>query len=179
MTIVQRLDDDTLRSLINNKEKSKQLVIIDIREPSEFASEHIAGSKNIPASKLEKIDWSTEKEKTVIVTCRMGHRTKVAEAILLHSGLEKIYCLSGGLEQWKSCGLPTESDKNAPLDIMRQVQIVTGSLILLSLLFAYVFSPNFLLLAGFVGAGLMMAGVTGFCGMARLLARMPWNKFYK
>jgi hypothetical protein len=37
-------------------------------------------------------------------------------------------------------------------------------------------SPTFYALAGFVGAGLMFAGATGFCGMARVFAAMPWNR---
>jgi hypothetical protein len=59
---------------------------------------------------------------------------------------------------------------------MRQVQIATGSLVVAGTALAVAVSPWFILLAGFVGAGLVFAGTTGFCGMARLLARMPWNK---
>ncbi|MFV9372643.1 DUF2892 domain-containing protein, partial [Raoultella ornithinolytica] len=51
-----------------------------------------------------------------------------------------------------------------------------GSLALLGVILGYSVSSAFFLLSGFVGAGLILAGVTGFCGMARLLDIMPWNR---
>ncbi|MFM8604097.1 MAG: DUF2892 domain-containing protein [Cyanobium sp.] len=66
--------------------------------------------------------------------------------------------------------------KNAPLPLMRQVQIAAGSLVLLGLILSNTVAPAWILLSWFVGAGLVFAGVSGFCGMARLLAVMPWNK---
>ncbi len=73
-------------------------------------------------------------------------------------------------------GLPVKEDKSQPLPLMRQVQIVAGALILLGVALGYAFSSGFFLLSAFVGAGLTFAGITGFCGMARLLALMPWNR---
>lgn len=65
-----------------------------------------------------------------------------------------------------------EEDKSQPLPLMRQVQIAAGVLILLGVALGYAVNSGFLLSA-FVGAGLAFAGITGFCGMARLLALMP------
>ncbi|MFN7630579.1 MAG: DUF2892 domain-containing protein [Cyanobacteriota bacterium] len=59
---------------------------------------------------------------------------------------------------------------------MRQVQIAAGSLMLLGLILSTTLAPAWILLSWFVGAGLVLAGLSGFCGMARLLALMPWNK---
>jgi rhodanese-related sulfurtransferase len=59
---------------------------------------------------------------------------------------------------------------------MRQVQIAAGSLVLLGLILSHAVAPGWIALTWFVGAGLMVAGITGFCGMARLLAVMPWNR---
>ena len=59
---------------------------------------------------------------------------------------------------------------------MRQVQIVAGSLVLLGVVLGTTVSPLFLLLSGFVGAGLVFAGLSGWCGMAQLLALAPWNR---
>lgn len=58
---------------------------------------------------------------------------------------------------------------------MRQVQIAAGGLTLLGVILDYTIHGGFFLISGFVGAGLMLAGMTGFCGMARLLEKMPWN----
>uniref|UniRef100_UPI0037D9C1C1 DUF2892 domain-containing protein n=1 Tax=Vulcanococcus sp. TaxID=2856995 RepID=UPI0037D9C1C1 len=63
-----------------------------------------------------------------------------------------------------------------PLPLMRQVQIAAGSLVLLGLILSHVAAPGWIALTWFVGAGLTFAGISGFCGMARLLALMPWNR---
>ncbi len=54
-------------------------------------------------------------------------------------------------------------------------QIAAGGLTLLGVILGYTVHGGFFLISGFVGAGLMLAGMTGFCGMARLLEKMPWN----
>lgn len=74
----------------------------------------------------------------------------------------------------RAAGLPIVANRAAP-DIMRQVQTIAGSLILLGVLAGWLVSPWFYLIDVMVGAGLLTAGLTGFCGMARLLAKMPWN----
>jgi hypothetical protein len=55
------------------------------------------------------------------------------------------------------------------------VRIAAGSLVVLGVGLSVV-SPWFVLLAGFVGAGLVFAGITNTCGMGMLLAKMPWNR---
>jgi rhodanese-related sulfurtransferase len=72
--------------------------------------------------------------------------------------------------------LPTVQDKAQPRPLMQQVQIVAGSLVLLGVVLGYLLNPAFFLLSGFVGAGLLFAGLSGWCGMALLLAKMPWNR---
>ena len=82
----------------------------------------------------------------------------------------------GGLDAWKKAGLPVSFDRSKPIDIMRQVQIAAGSLVLIGVMLGFLVNPGFYALSGFVGAGLLFAGVSGFCGMARLLGVMPWNR---
>jgi rhodanese-related sulfurtransferase len=86
------------------------------------------------------------------------------------------YILEGGLDAWKKAGLPVTLDRSQPIDIIRQVQIVAGSLVLLGVVLGAFVAPGFYALSGFVGAGLVFAGTTGFCGMAHLLLLMPWNR---
>jgi hypothetical protein len=59
---------------------------------------------------------------------------------------------------------------------MRQVQIAAGSMIVLGVVLGMLVAPGFYLLSGFVGAGLVFAGVTGTCGLASVLRLMPWNR---
>ncbi len=84
--------------------------------------------------------------------------------------------LEGGLDAWRKAGLATHKDASQPIEIIRQVHLVAGSLILLGVLLALTVDPRFALLSGFVGAGLTFAGATGWCGMAILLRQMPWNR---
>ena len=66
--------------------------------------------------------------------------------------------------------------RSQPIELQRQVQIAAGSLALLGVILGATVSPLFYALAGLVGAGLTFAGLTGTCGMARLLQLMPWNR---
>jgi len=84
--------------------------------------------------------------------------------------------LDGGIENWTKSGLPVANNPGAPLEMMRQVQITAGVLVLIGVGLGLVVHPGFFGLAAFVGAGLTFAGISGFCGMARLLALMPWNR---
>jgi rhodanese-related sulfurtransferase len=86
------------------------------------------------------------------------------------------YILEGGIEGWKQAGLPVVVDESQPIEINRQVMIAAGSLVLIGVLLGAFVSSGFYVLSGLIGAGLVFAGVSGFCGMAKLLALMPWNR---
>lgn len=151
-------------------------ILIDIREPNEFAREHIIGARLAPLSALDSHDFDRDHGKAAVFQCRSGNRTAANAARLLAKGFKEAYALEGGLEAWKAAGLPVHFDRKAPIEIMRQVQIAAGSLVVIGAALASLVSPWWILLSGFVGAGLVFAGVTGFCGMARILSRMPWNR---
>lgn len=172
-TDIQFIDDQTL---IAQADQLKDAIIIDIRSPSEYAGEHVLGSVNIPLDQLSQHDTSAWKDKTLIFHCKSGHRTQQARLLIENIACRHKLCLGGGLEQWKRCGLATHIDQKAPLALMRQVQILVGSLIILGVVLTVLLSPYFILLPFFVGCGLLVAGVTGFCGMANLLMLLPYNK---
>lgn len=150
-------------------------VLIDIREPDEHRRERIAGARLVPLSRFDEQRIAAVPGCAVVFHCKSGARTRGHAARLLGKGYDA-FMLEGGLEAWKAAGLPVERDLTAPLELQRQVQIAAGSLVLFGLLLAALISPWFLVLSGFVGAGLIFAGLTGFCGMARLLGAMPWNR---
>lgn len=150
-------------------------VLVDIRTPDEHAREHIPGALPWPLAQAGQ-SLRTDDAKAVVFHCRSGARTQANMAQLAAAAGCEAFVLEGGLEAWKQAGLPVRVDRRQPIDLMRQVQIATGSLVLAGVVLAAVASPYWLLLAGCVGAGLVFAGVSGFCGMARLLARMPWNR---
>lgn len=153
--------------------KRRSVTLIDIREADEFSREHIAGARSKPLSALTT---GTERESgAVVFACKSGARTGANCERLMGRCDGPVYLLEGGLDAWKQLGLPTRRNASAPLELMRQVQIAAGALILTGVLLAFAVHPGFVLLSAFVGAGLIFAGVTGWCGMAKLLAAAPWN----
>lgn len=151
-------------------------VLVDIREADEYAREHIVGARLAPLSGFERHAIDCEPGKAVVFTCRSGNRTAANAGRIVAKGFGDAYVLAGGLDAWKAAGLPVDLDRSAPIDLQRQVQIGAGSLVLVGVVLGFAISPWFFLVSGAVGAGLLQAGITGFCGMAHLLRVMPWNK---
>lgn len=147
--------------------------LVDVREPDEFARVHVRGALSRPLSQGPQLPGAGL---PLIFTCRSGYRTSAHCERLAELVGDRAYRIEGGLDAWRKAGLPVEAGKGAPLEIMRQVQIGAGGLALAGVLLGQWVDPRWVWLSAFVGAGLLVAGVTGFCGMARLLAWMPWNR---
>lgn len=148
--------------------------LIDIRSPDEHARERIAGALNVPLGQLSPDATPGD---VLVFHCRSGMRTDQAAPKLTEAaGDRDCYIVEGGLNAWGNAGLPIEKVRGAPIEMQRQVMIAAGLLVLTGTLLSLWVSPLLVWLAVFVGAGLTFAGVTGFCGMAYLLALMPWNR---
>ncbi|HEX6142278.1 MAG TPA: rhodanese family protein [Geminicoccaceae bacterium] len=169
---LREVDPKTLKDWIDQD----RAVLVDIREADEFAREHIEGARLAPLSSFDAHDFRGDHDRVGVFHCSSGTRTAQAAPEILRTGFAEVYALSGGLQAWKKAGLPVNRNRPAPLPIMRQVQITAGVLVLIGVALAVLVSPWFMTLSAFVGAGLMLAGITGFCGMANLLALMPWNR---
>lgn len=150
-------------------------VFVDIREADEYAREHISGSRHVPLSVIGSRVAGAPGE-IVIFHCRSGMHSRANESRLAAAAPScDAYVMEGGLEAWKTAGLPVATDRSQPIEIMRQVQIAAGGLVCTGIALGFAAHPAFFLLSGFVGAGLIGAGVTGTC-LAKLLAAMPWNR---
>ena len=147
--------------------------LIDIRSADERAREHIPGSQHGPLAQLT--DYAGVSA-PIIFHCRSGMRTASNAERLRESAPCEAYMLAGGLEGWKQAGLPVSVDPSQPIEINRQVMIGAGSLVLIFVLLGATIAPAFYVLAGLIGAGLVFGGVSGWCGMAKLLEVMPWNR---
>lgn len=158
-----------------------EAALIDVREPDEFAREHIAGARLLPLGTLDvgSAARAVPGNGRLVVHCKGGTRSGQAGAMLAGSGMPNVYSLKGGIEAWKAAGLPTEVTRGVPISVMRQVQIVVGSLVLIGSVLAWLVSPWFLGLTAFFGAGLLFAGTTGMCGLAMVLGAMPWNRAFR
>jgi rhodanese-related sulfurtransferase len=156
--------------------RTGRAILIDVREPDEFAREHVGGAMSAPLSRFDASAVKRRPGQAVIFTCGSGHRTGMNSGRLAACAPGEAFVLEGGLEAWKAQGLPVQVDRSQPIALMRQVQMTAGGLILVGAALGLCVHPAFWGLAAVVGAGLFVAGVTGFCGLARLLAVMPWNR---
>lgn len=157
--------------------RERGAILVDVREADEHARERIPGARNIPLWTLQEADLAIQQGQPVLFHCRSGARTE-GNALRLAAKVctAEAFMVEGGLDAWKRAGLPVAKDQRQPLELMRQVQITAGSLVLLGVLLGALVSPWLYALSAFVGAGLVFAGVTGTCGLARLLRVMPWNR---
>lgn len=166
---------------INHQTASELLeqgaVLLDIRALDEFNREHIEGAVCI--GHLAMREQKQYSEQKVIFYCLSGMRTQSQQTQLASIACAEAFILEGGMRAWQSAGLPTVADAKQPLPLQQQVQISAGSLIVFAMLFGYFIHPAFFLIAVFVGSGLVFAGLTGYCGMAVLLLKMPWNKPFR
>ena len=160
--------------------KAKELIdrgaiLVDIREFDEHARSRIPAARHAPLSRLERLEIGTEAP-AIIFHCRSGNRTASNATRLAQCTDYDVFILDGGIDAWKSAGLPVIENKGQPIEIMRQVQIAAGSLVFVGTALGALLHPGFYAVAAFVGAGLVFAGVSGSCMMARLLAFAPWNR---
>lgn len=156
---------------------SGEAVLVDVREPAEHAAESIAEAKPIPLASLSKAALPACAGKKLVLHCQKGARGGAAcQKLLADDPDMELYNLSGGIEAWRQAGLTVETSGSFFLPLDRQVQLTVGLFVLIGSALAYFAHPLFMLLPAFIGAGLVFAGLSGTCGLALLLARMPWNR---
>lgn len=160
---------------LGSSEQHSDIIIIDIRSPEEYRHEHIHAAINIPISEIHTLTDKQYTNKIAIFHCSSGTRTQLNQSALASTAFQQTYCLNGGIEAWKRSGLEVNKAVNAPIDVMRQVQIIVGLMIVLGLSLSNL-STYFLLLPAVAGIGMLIAGITGFCGMAEILKFLPWNR---
>ena len=150
--------------------------VIDVREFSEYNSERIAEAQLMPLSNFEKHAGEIDHSKPVYLMCRSGSRAAKAAERLSAKGFTDIHVIKGGMQAWEAADFPVIKGTSKVWSLERQVRFTAGLLILTSVILGFTVSELFFLVSGFFGAGLMFAGATDWCGMAMVLARMPWNK---
>ena len=149
-------------------------LLVDIREPEEFAGKCIEGARLEPLSVMPFLVPDPDRERPAVFYCHSGRRAKENTGVLERRGFAITYLVEGGLEGWEKAGQPVVR-RSVPLPMPRQIQMVAGCLVFIFSLLSFGM-PTFIWLTLFVGAGLIFAGYTGICLMAGLLARMPWNR---
>lgn len=166
----------TPRNLSDKKAAGESIVLIDVRTPAEFGEVHVPFAVNLPLDRITpEAVRKAAGDAPVFLICRSGQRAKNACDQLARGGLDNLTLVEGGTQGWVDAGLDTVRGKKA-ISLERQVRIAAGALVVLGSALAWFVHPWWLGLPAFVGVGLIFAGVTDTCGMAMLLARMPWNQ---
>ncbi len=156
--------------------KSGHATLVDIREADEHVREHIAGAVSMPLSTIEKGRLNLATHGDVVFHCKSGMRTG-ANCVRLADHVDgPAFMLDGGLDAWKQAGMAVRKKTGAPIELMRQVQIVIGLFVLAGIALTLTVHPGFIVIPAFMGAGLTFAGLSGWCGMAKLIALAPWNR---
>ena len=150
--------------------------VIDVREVSEYETERVAGALLMPLSSFDRHAGTIELHRPVYLLCRSGNRAGKAAERLQKLGAANVCVVEGGLQAWVAAGHPVERDGGRVWSLERQVRFAAGLLVSTGALLAWLVHPGFIALAGVIGAGLVFAAVTDTCGMAMILARMPWNQ---
>lgn len=169
----------TPKGLYELRQSGKPVDLIDVRTPAEFREVHIDGGQLIPLDRLDPPAVQAARKggstAPLYVICRSGGRARQACERFVAAGFPNVISIEGGTLAWEQAGLPVVRGKKA-ISLERQVRIAAGSLVLLGVVLALTVDPWFVLLSAFIGAGLVFAGLTDTCGMALLLARLPWNQ---
>jgi len=153
--------------------------LIDVRTPLEYRDVHVEFAKNVPLDQLDPEAIMRARNgssgEPLYVVCQLGGRSHKACEAFHKKGFTNVVNVEGGTEACVAAGLPLKRGKKA-ISLERQVRIVAGFLILTGVILGWQVHPAFYGLSGFVGAGLLFAGLSNTCGMGMLLSKMPWNQ---
>ena len=171
---LRTVDANTLKNWLG----SGEAVLVDVREPGEYSAENIPGAFHLPLGKVSASALPNVGHKKLVIHCRKGGRGGTAcEKLLAEDPNLEIYNLEGGIEAWAEAGHAVKTSGKFFLPLDRQVQLTIGLCLLIGSWLGYTYaSPAWFLFTGLFGIGLTMAGSTGFCGLAMLMAKAPWSQ---
>ena len=155
------------------------LDLIDVRTPGEFAAVHVDGARPIPLNQLDPAAVAAARpsaDTPIYVICQSGGRSARACELLRAAGVGPALSVAGGTAAWARAGLPVHRGTRPVMSIERQVRIGAGLLVVIGVILTVAVHRDFLAIPAFVGAGLVFAGLSDFCGMGLLLAKLPCNR---
>jgi rhodanese-related sulfurtransferase len=162
------IDTESLRAMLS----LYGIQTVDVRSAAEFATGHIPGAINVPMEQVE-LRMEDLPPAPLVLTCESGKRAEIVAGWLAAS--REVTLLAGGTSAWRNAGYPLVACAPCRWTLERQVRLIAGLLVLAGALLAVLINANWIYLSMLVGAGLTFAGITNICGMAVLLAKMPWN----
>lgn len=151
-------------------------LLVDVRTPAEYENAHIPGAVNLP---LGQVDRHLERIVSdaggrLVLICQSGHRAAQCQSRLGAAGLADTVVMTGGMNAWEAADAPVLRGRPR-WALERQVRLVAGSIVLVSVLTSLLWAPA-VWIAAFIGAGLTFAAVTDTCAMGMMLTRLPYNQ---
>jgi rhodanese-related sulfurtransferase len=172
---IPTISPEQLAELCNQR---PQINLIDVRTPAEYRALHLEAARNVPLEILDPAalirEFAVSDSDPLYVICASGSRGRQACERLVQAGINNVLNIEGGTTACVKAGLPVLRGKSS-VSLERQVRMTAGSIVLVGTLLGLL-HPAFLVVPGFIGAGLLFSGITDTCGMAMMLARMPWNR---
>ena len=165
----------TVTELNARLSKGERFQLIDVRSPQEYAEGHVPGAMNLPMDQAEARIDDLQRHDPVILICQSGTRAKMT-CELLKAHHDDLIVLEGGTKAWIDAALPVVKTVSTRLSLMRQVQMIAGTALMITTPLAYFIHIGWLTVPALVGVGIFGAGATGTCAMATLLGKMPWNQ---
>ena len=160
-------------SLADLRRRGEGVTLIDVRTPAEYDEVHVEGARNIPLDRLDPRAIAAEHAgKTgdpLYFVCKSGGRSQKACEQMIAAGVNDVVSVEGGTSACEAAGMKVARSG-------RKVRICAGGLVVLGAVLGQFVNPAWHALSAFIGAGLVFAGVTDTCGMAMMLAKMPWNQ---
>ena len=159
-----------------------QHLVVDVRTPGEIAGESLPGSHHLPLQdvcdeSIQSLLTSQDHgDEPVYLLCGSGMRAEKAAELIAGTVNNPLWIVDGGINALRNTDVPLLLGDSSVISLERQVRIAAGFLVVLGVVLGAFVNPNFYGLSAFVGAGLMFAGITDSCGMAMVLAKMPWNR---
>jgi rhodanese-related sulfurtransferase len=149
--------------------------MVDVRGAGEYAAGHIPGTFFMPLDEVASRVDDLERTRPVVLVCQSGRRACMAHDQIAGEHAQ-LFVLEGGTQAWQDAGLPIVRTTKSTWALERQVRFLAGLLVIVGVTLGFLVAPGWFGLAAFVGVGLTFAGLTNICGMAALLAKMPWNR---
>ncbi len=169
----------TPQELNRLQEQDASIRILDVRSPAEYEAIHASTADNVPLDQLNAnayLQQHAAGENPIYVICKMGGRSMKACQQLFAAGHANVVNIEGGTDAWAAAGLPVVSGERQIMPLDCQVRVMAGSLVAIGSLLGYLVHPAWIFLSLFIGCGLVYSGITNTCGMASVLAQMPWNQ---
>jgi len=174
---MKHISPSAFNEVLQTEKNNNTVDFINVCTTAEYREKHINGVRSVPLDELEKHLGEFKDKKTIYIHCRSGARGKRAIETLASLGVQaELVNVEGGILAWEEAGYATNFFTKGKIPLMRQVFLVAGLLVFIGSVCGFMVSKNFFFISLFVGAGLTISGATGWCGMAILLSKMPWNK---